>query len=95
MPNVSGTLALFILVCFSTSSHISIIVIGIVKASFENEILISIRYELDKYKFNFYLVLFLKVDVFTSGPMAGSTASSSKDRPSSRTSFIPELQSMM
>ncbi|XP_011601370.1 transcription initiation protein SPT3 homolog isoform X1 [Takifugu rubripes] len=27
--------------------------------------------------------------------MAGSTASSSKDRPSSRTSFIPELQSMM
>uniref|UniRef100_H3CWV9 SPT3 homolog, SAGA and STAGA complex component n=1 Tax=Tetraodon nigroviridis TaxID=99883 RepID=H3CWV9_TETNG len=30
-----------------------------------------------------------------SGAMAGSTASSSKDRPSSRTSFIPELQSMM
>ncbi|XP_056904150.1 transcription initiation protein SPT3 homolog isoform X2 [Takifugu flavidus] len=27
--------------------------------------------------------------------MAGSTASSSKDRPSSRTSFIPELQSMI
>lgn len=27
--------------------------------------------------------------------MAGSTASSSKDRPASRTSFIPELQSMM
>ncbi|XP_071336006.1 transcription initiation protein SPT3 homolog [Trachinotus anak] len=30
-----------------------------------------------------------------SSPMAGSTASSSKDRPASRTSFIPELQSMM
>ncbi|KAK2824609.1 hypothetical protein Q5P01_021784 [Channa striata] len=30
-----------------------------------------------------------------SSPMAGSTASSSKDRPVSRTSFIPELQSMM
>ncbi|KAA8583493.1 hypothetical protein FQN60_014701 [Etheostoma spectabile] len=30
-----------------------------------------------------------------SGPMAGSAASSSKDRPASRTSFIPELQSMM
>ncbi|XP_034537413.1 transcription initiation protein SPT3 homolog [Notolabrus celidotus] len=30
-----------------------------------------------------------------SSPMAGSAASSSKDRPASRTSFIPELQSMM
>ncbi|CAJ1066767.1 transcription initiation protein SPT3 homolog [Xyrichtys novacula] len=30
-----------------------------------------------------------------SSPMAGSAASSSKDRPVSRTSFIPELQSMM
>nr|XP_046257824.1 transcription initiation protein SPT3 homolog [Scatophagus argus] len=30
-----------------------------------------------------------------SSAMAGSTASSSKDRPVSRTSFIPELQSMM
>ncbi|KAM3606943.1 uncharacterized protein V6R79_026186 [Siganus canaliculatus] len=30
-----------------------------------------------------------------SSPMAGSTASSSKDRPVSRTSFVPELQSMM
>ncbi|KAM6916441.1 transcription initiation protein SPT3 homolog [Xenentodon cancila] len=30
-----------------------------------------------------------------SGAMAGSAASSSKDRPASRTSFIPELQSMM
>ncbi|XP_037638512.1 transcription initiation protein SPT3 homolog [Sebastes umbrosus] len=30
-----------------------------------------------------------------SSPMAGSQASSSKDRPASRTSFIPELQSMM
>uniref|UniRef100_A0A3B4YIE6 SPT3 homolog, SAGA and STAGA complex component n=1 Tax=Seriola lalandi dorsalis TaxID=1841481 RepID=A0A3B4YIE6_SERLL len=33
--------------------------------------------------------------VVMSSPMAGSTASSSKDRPASRTSFIPELQSMM
>ncbi|XP_070833533.1 transcription initiation protein SPT3 homolog isoform X4 [Chaetodon trifascialis] len=30
-----------------------------------------------------------------SSPMAGSAASGSKDRPVSRTSFIPELQSMM
>ncbi|KAM9847401.1 transcription initiation protein SPT3 homolog isoform 1-T4 [Aulostomus maculatus] len=30
-----------------------------------------------------------------SSPMAGSTASSSKDRPASRISFIPELQTMM
>ncbi|XP_068183670.1 transcription initiation protein SPT3 homolog [Antennarius striatus] len=30
-----------------------------------------------------------------SSPMAGSSTSSSKDRPISRTSFIPELQSMM
>nr|XP_020457393.1 transcription initiation protein SPT3 homolog [Monopterus albus] len=30
-----------------------------------------------------------------SSPMAGSTASASKERPASRTSFIPELQSMM
>ncbi|XP_030011626.1 transcription initiation protein SPT3 homolog [Sphaeramia orbicularis] len=30
-----------------------------------------------------------------SSPMAGSASSSSKDRPVSRTSFIPELQSMM
>ncbi|TDH01577.1 hypothetical protein EPR50_G00181620 [Perca flavescens] len=30
-----------------------------------------------------------------SSPMAGSAASSSKDRPASRTNFIPELQSMM
>ncbi|CAK6980214.1 transcription initiation protein SPT3 homolog [Scomber scombrus] len=35
------------------------------------------------------------VGVVMSSPMAGSTASSSKDRPASRTSFIPELQSMM
>uniref|UniRef100_A0A1A8EI56 Suppressor of Ty 3 homolog n=1 Tax=Nothobranchius korthausae TaxID=1143690 RepID=A0A1A8EI56_9TELE len=30
-----------------------------------------------------------------SSPMAGSASSASKDRPASRTSFIPELQSMM
>ncbi|GAA6231945.1 transcription initiation protein SPT3 homolog [Lates japonicus] len=30
-----------------------------------------------------------------SSPMAGSAASSSKDRPGSKTSFVPELQSMM
>ncbi|KAM8858445.1 transcription initiation protein SPT3 homolog isoform 2-T2 [Spinachia spinachia] len=30
-----------------------------------------------------------------SSPMAGSAASSSKERPASRTSFIPEIQSMM
>ncbi|CAN9500209.1 unnamed protein product [Ophioblennius macclurei] len=30
-----------------------------------------------------------------SGQMAGSAASAPKDRPASRTSFIPELQSMM
>ena len=37
----------------------------------------------------------LQVVVVMSSPMAGSAASSSKDRPASRTSFIPELQSMM
>ncbi|TKS86065.1 Transcription initiation protein SPT3 -like protein SPT3-like protein [Collichthys lucidus] len=36
-----------------------------------------------------------KASVVMSSPMAGSAASSSKDRPVSRTSFIPELQSMM
>ena len=43
----------------------------------------------------FFVPSCLQVVVVMSSPMAGSAASSSKDRPASRTSFIPELQSMM
>lgn len=44
---------------------------------------------------NLSLSLVHQVLVGMSSPMAGSAASSSKERPASRTSFIPELQGMM